>query len=280
MNRQQRRVLKNYPAGVTDEPSPFWDFQKCPWDYYSAMGMQMLLAWLVIKNMRMDKDPVQVRLLDVACGYGELRQLLLRYRKAKDCRLAYVGIDLDEDKREIALEKNSRIDYRIKDVRDVADFSETPFDVVVSSETLEHLSEKDGKQFLTDLPKALKPGGLLVLTTPTQLYEKHRRDKWHLHIWESADVLGILATIGMQIQNHFFLRVPKRAWSIDTKNRIPNQLASVAMSVLADGAQGGTLFVIARKNSTKEENFHEHPKSQHPIRSATGSQGTLGLIYQ
>lgn len=247
MNRQQRRVLKNYPAGVTDEPSPLWDFQTFPWDYYNVMGRQMLVAWLVIKNTRMDKDPVQVHLLDAGCGYGELRHFLLRYRKAKDCRLIYVGIDLDEDKREMALKKNSRIDYRIKDVRSIGDFSETPFDVVVCSETLEHLSEKDGKQFLIDLPKALKPGGLFVLTTPTSLHGRYRKNKWHLHVWEPNDIIDILGTSGIGLQSQFYLRVSKQDWPIDIGNRLPSILASVTMSSLSRNVQGRTLVLVGRK---------------------------------
>lgn len=246
MNRQQRRTLENYPSGVSDEPSPFWDFQKRPWDYAKTMFTQMMVAWHIVKNLQLDKKPVHVSILDAACGYGELRRLLGSYRKAKGCRVQYIGIDLDKDKQKVALQKQPNIDYRIKNVCEILDFVSTPFDAVASGETLEHLHKREGQQFLFDIPKILKPDGLLVLTTPTPLHSTHRKNKWHLHEWEPEMVIETLLSTGMEIVDWFFLRVPSRAWPMHTK-RVPSALAMVMMSALTERVPGTSLFVVAKK---------------------------------
>lgn len=61
------------------------------------------------------------------------------------------------------VKKNGLLFY---DLRDGAPFADNSLDVVFTSHFLEHLTEKDGLNFLEDCHRALKEGGLLRILVP------------------------------------------------------------------------------------------------------------------
>lgn len=86
---------------------------------------------------------------------------------------------------------------RVDKVCDAADLPECgTFDVVVSTECLDHC--EDWKSAFTGMVTALKPGGILMLTTRSEgfPYHKHPDDYWRFSI---ADISVICARTGMKI---------------------------------------------------------------------------------
>jgi 2-polyprenyl-6-hydroxyphenyl methylase/3-demethylubiquinone-9 3-methyltransferase len=98
--------------------------------------------------------------LDAGCGNGALAGLLLE----RGCRV--VGIDLGRRGIEIARSTypDARFEVMPVDERMVERLDEHPFDLVVSTEVLEHLYAPDA--FLRGCYAALRPGGRLILSTP------------------------------------------------------------------------------------------------------------------
>lgn len=99
------------------------------------------------------------RLYDVGCGSGGLASVL------RPCFTEYVGVD-------IARYPGFPEEPWARFIQ--ADLNVTPYplpdgeaDVVVSAETIEHL--ENPRALLRELYRLLKPGGVLVLTTPNQL---------------------------------------------------------------------------------------------------------------
>lgn len=100
------------------------------------------------------------RVLDAACGEG--------YGSAMMARVAdrVTGIDLDEDTIAHAQQRyagSPRLDLRRGSVTQI-DADDGSFDLIVSFETIEHLSDQD--QMLDEFRRVLAPDGLLVISSP------------------------------------------------------------------------------------------------------------------
>ncbi len=97
--------------------------------------------------------------LDAACGEGYGSHLL----STTAARVS--GVDLSAEAIAHARERypSERLDFRVADVLDLP-FDDDSFDVVVSFETLEHLSQQDA--MLAEFRRVLRSGGVLVLSSP------------------------------------------------------------------------------------------------------------------
>jgi SAM-dependent methyltransferase len=100
------------------------------------------------------------RILDLGCGPGTfLGNLKSPFRYG-------LGIDLATAQIEFAQRTYSQpnLEFRAADVRGLA--VDEPFDAVVSIEVIEHLPPAETQPFLRTVRAILKPGGVIILTTP------------------------------------------------------------------------------------------------------------------
>jgi 2-polyprenyl-3-methyl-5-hydroxy-6-metoxy-1,4-benzoquinol methylase len=108
------------------------------------------------------------RVLDVACGEGYGAAALSRHGAA-----SVVGVDISPETCAHARSKYG-VDVRCGDATHLP-FQDGSFDVVVSFETIEHLS--DPAAFLRECSRVLTAGGRLVLSTPNgPVYRQHCPD--------------------------------------------------------------------------------------------------------
>jgi 2-polyprenyl-6-hydroxyphenyl methylase/3-demethylubiquinone-9 3-methyltransferase len=100
------------------------------------------------------------RVLDVGCGNGALAGLFLR----RGCRV--VGVDLSARGIEIARSAHpqGRFEVASADGELLQTLGEDPFDLVVSTEVIEHLYAPAA--FLEGCHDALRPRGRLIISTP------------------------------------------------------------------------------------------------------------------
>lgn len=100
-----------------------------------------------------------LRVLDVACGEGYGSHLLASEADSVD------GVDIDPESVEHARRRYSRanLTFHQGDATALA-FEDDCFDVITSFETLEHLEAQ--QQLLAELHRVLKPGGLLLISSP------------------------------------------------------------------------------------------------------------------
>lgn len=99
------------------------------------------------------------RVLDVACGEGYGSHLLASVADSVD------GVDIDGESIRHAQGRYARKNLRFHQGDATAlDFDDDQFDVITSFETLEHLEAQ--QQLLAELHRVLKPGGLLLISSP------------------------------------------------------------------------------------------------------------------
>jgi 2-polyprenyl-6-hydroxyphenyl methylase/3-demethylubiquinone-9 3-methyltransferase len=145
------------------------------------------------------------RVLDVGCGNGFLCGEFLK----RGCDV--VGIDLSTEGIELARRTYPRARFELLNVD--GDFSERlreqPFDIVVTTEVVEHLYAP--RKWATGCFSALKAGGCLICTTPYHGYlknllisllgkwDRHANPLWdggHIKIWSKKTLSHLLAETG------------------------------------------------------------------------------------
>lgn len=111
------------------------------------------------------------KVLDAACGsgYGS-------FELSKNAKEVF-GLDISEETIKYAKETfcADNLNYIIASVTELP-FDDNSFDVVVSFETIEHISEEQQHLFLKETKRVLKKDGILIISTPDKLYYS---DKWN-----------------------------------------------------------------------------------------------------
>jgi SAM-dependent methyltransferase len=131
------------------------------------------------------------RVLDAGCGDGNFSESLAH------AGYTIFGIDLSEGGIQKALERKTRnASFRVASVYDDLreSFSDCgEFDAVVSVEVIEHLY--DPRRFVKRVYESLRPGGLVVVTTPYWGYLKNvllavtgRMDRALTPLWDGGHI--------------------------------------------------------------------------------------------
>ena len=105
------------------------------------------------------------QVLDIACGEGYGSALLA------EVATRVVGVDIDPEIVGFAAHKYPRanLEFRPGPAHAIPVSETEAFDLVLSFETLEHMTEEHQRQFLTDVKRRLKPEGVLLVSTPNKL---------------------------------------------------------------------------------------------------------------
>jgi 2-polyprenyl-3-methyl-5-hydroxy-6-metoxy-1,4-benzoquinol methylase len=129
------------------------------------------------------------RVLDVGCGSGfNAAQLIER-----GCHV--VGIDMSKDGIALARQTYPRGRFEVLSADDklLSNLNEPPFDLIVSTEVVEHLY--DPRSYAKGCFTALRPGGRLIVSTPYHGYLKNLvlslLNKWDTHaspLWDGGHI--------------------------------------------------------------------------------------------
>ena len=166
-------------------------------DYWRKMAAPRARVARTLQVLRREA-PSSV--LDIGCGGGQLVQEI---RKAFPAIRA-AGCDLARDR----IEANRRLmpdcEWFAGDVQqgDALAGIETPYDVVVALEVIEHLG--DPEAFLTHVHAALKPSGLLFLSTQSGPLRETEKHVGHVRHFSTDDMSALLQRCGWE---------PRRVWN-------------------------------------------------------------------
>jgi ubiquinone/menaquinone biosynthesis C-methylase UbiE len=101
--------------------------------------------------------PKSVSILDIACGQGYLSEILA----SNGYKNLYCA---DVNAANFKLNKKT-FHFKSVNANQPLPYKSASFDVVISSETIEHL--ENPRQFLSEVYRILKPRGTFILTTPS-----------------------------------------------------------------------------------------------------------------
>ena len=151
--------------------------------------------------------------LDAACGSGYGAPILIA---GGAC--CYYGLDISAPtiKRATELYSNSQhIHFAVDNVCQLDTIKDRVIDVVVSFETIEHVT--DFEAMLGNIRRVLKPGGILIISTPNCAFsapqntlETPPENEFHIREWNYAELLDLLSghfeihsVYGQEVTNKF-----------------------------------------------------------------------------
>jgi SAM-dependent methyltransferase len=135
--------------------------------------------------------------LDLGCGDGRFTAELA-HAAARP-----VGVEIAEAALERARSRNPELDFRLASIEGPLPLEDASFDVVWASEVIEHVA--DTARWLSEVRRVLKPGGRLLLTTPShgrvrvalggiERFSEPLGD--HLHLYTRSTLRTVLEEFG------------------------------------------------------------------------------------
>lgn len=142
------------------KPIDFYDAKK--WDINEVRGLEDREN----KALRIIQESIagraQKSILDIGCGNGFFLEELKRAIKRKNVN--YFGVDYSKYKVSEAKKMHSDMEFKVCNLEEAIPYGDNTFDVVYSGEVIEHIYDPD--HMLEECKRVLKPGGLLIITTP------------------------------------------------------------------------------------------------------------------
>ena len=161
----------------------FWKFEPQA-DANYALALKQLRQRLASTNGRAP------RILDIACGDG-----VMTYRMRR-AGMDVVGLDLEQLALLIARDQLTKRDaHGTEFVRGscmALPFPNGSFDGAVALELIEHLDPALNDTFLSEIRRVLKPGGVVVITTPHK-QTPELRSIYHTQEFSGNELKGLLA---------------------------------------------------------------------------------------
>jgi len=111
---------------------------------------------LINEELRATKE---MKILDVGCGIGYMAEIFSK----RGFRNVF-AMDISVNSLKFASKRNPKALFVVGDVLKLP-YKDNSFDCVVTSEVMEHV--KDGNPFVKELSRITKPGGQIILTTPS-----------------------------------------------------------------------------------------------------------------
>ncbi len=133
------------------------------------------------------KTPKLIKILDIGCGDGALFYLFNQEYDTNNFEL--YGVDSSEIALNIAKEKNSDVHFEISDAYNLP-FSDNTFDLIVSSDVIEHLLYPE--KMFTEMKRVGKLGSHVLIGTPIR-YTENPLDGAHQKEYFSTEFYDFIA---------------------------------------------------------------------------------------
>lgn len=157
------------------------------------------------------------RVLDIACGEGFGTYFLSTQAKA------IIGVDIDLEVIKYANQNysNSNLQFINGSAMEIPINITSQFDVIISFETIEHITENDQIKFLSEVKRLLKPNGIFIVSTPDKLYYSdipNHQNRFHLKEFYRSEFESFLnksfkhtSIVGQQIHTASYISDPLKS---------------------------------------------------------------------
>ncbi len=160
-------------------------FNKAPWRrklFYRLLDILLLRTWHVKKALRQEalQIPEKARILDAGSGFGQYTYFMARRHPHWSVLAVDVKTEQLDDCRQFF--KKAGVNNAGFEYADLTQFSrDAEFDLVLSVDVMEHILED--VQVFKNLHSALKPGGMLLISTPSDqggsdVHDHHKSDDY------------------------------------------------------------------------------------------------------
>lgn len=141
-----------------EQQKAYYDTKWLNWTKRKKGGDEICLIEFIVSSMKnlKTKSKHKLKIIDLGCGRGWITDALSEYGDV-------VGIDLST-----GMAERLHPDLKFIQANIVTDEIEGKYDVVVSSEVIEHLSFKDQRIYVRKACDLLNEAGYLILTTPNK----------------------------------------------------------------------------------------------------------------
>ena len=135
--------------------------------FYKLLDLMFLRSWYVrreLKHIRRLFGKEEISIYDAGTGYGQYSYFMARKLKPNNIYAIDVKEEWIKDSREFfKQQKLGNVSFGVEDLTKIN--HENKFDLIVSVDVMEHI-EDDVKVF-QNFYKSLKPGGFLLINTPS-----------------------------------------------------------------------------------------------------------------
>ncbi|MCC7377490.1 MAG: class I SAM-dependent methyltransferase [Verrucomicrobiales bacterium] len=152
------------------------------------------------------------RVLDAACGPGNVTQFLLNYRPDLDV----LGIDLAPRMIDLAQATVPKARFLVHDLRRIRELQQS-FDGIVCAFGLPYLPKDAARQFIADCGELLQPGGVLYLSTmlgdstASGIHRHSSGAEFHITYHGESDLLETLGHQGFRVLHQVHVSSPPQA---------------------------------------------------------------------
>ncbi len=191
-------VMKSIPMGCVAVGSPARVIRKRfneTWDFHqreraAVHGMPATIAEHVGERGRRIGSLVDAgdRVLDVGCGEGIIMGLLAN--KCPDV----IGCDYSIDALKLAAKEYPALRFLYSNSTHLR-FEESSFTKVILSEVAEHLLPVQLDRTLSEIHRVLKPGGMLILSTPLTGRGTRTSTYAHIHEYSEAEIGALMRSV-------------------------------------------------------------------------------------
>jgi 2-polyprenyl-3-methyl-5-hydroxy-6-metoxy-1,4-benzoquinol methylase len=135
--------------------------------FYKILDIMFLRSWYVrreLKNLRRILGEDEISIFDAGTGYGQYSYFMAKNLRPNNIFAIDVKEQWIKDCREFFKERKiSNVKFGIEDLTEIT--HENKFDLIVSVDVMEHIP--DDKKVFQNFYNALKPGGFLLINTPS-----------------------------------------------------------------------------------------------------------------
>jgi len=214
-------LFDNYRSNYRDVVQSSIDFTGLSYSFFMRAKAD-LLRQLIARRLGPDKPAM----LDVGCGVGGFHPLL----RGMVGRLS--GIDVSSASIARARVDNRDVDYRAFDGRSIP-FDDAGFDLVTAICVLHHVVPAEWAQFINEMRRVVRPGGLLCVIEHNPFNPLTRLAVARCEFDRDAVLLGaskmrtLMAAGGLrEIGTRYFLLLP---WEAKPARRVEDALSNVPL---------------------------------------------------